>query len=150
MPEHLSNLKAVPNSSIQPMSFICIDGHPGLGGFAGIFVCRQATSTGDQPIGVSQTAYDLPAGLVNQLTGGAYTTQQAALAGEPLEIYYGGDVCPLQLGVGGCTSGAALGPDSSGNGIMVAWGSNAYFGAIAFQNGAQGEVVSVLTWFGKA
>jgi hypothetical protein len=142
----LSPLNLIPSAPILPSTFVCIDG------VQGDFFCRPATGANDVPIGISQIGYDLPPGLIATLSQGTATyAQVAAQAGEQIEIFHSGTVCPLQLGAGGCTAGALLGPNTSGQGIMVAQGSGAWFGAITQSSGNQGERVNfVLTHFGRA
>lgn len=150
MPDFLAPLQLTPTSAVNPMSFVCIDGIQVDTTGNMIQLCRQATSPNDIPIAVTQTGYNLAPNLIATLTQGTATyAQVAALAGQPLQTFHSGDVCPIMLGVGGATGGAPLGPDTNGNGIMVVPHSGNWYGAIALQSGAQNEIIDVLTHFGK-
>lgn len=148
MPAYLATPQWLPTTAIAPMSFVCADGVFGAT-LGGSFSCRQATATTDKPIAISQTGYDIAPGLIAALTNGiASYTQVAAQAAEEFNCFMLGDICPLVLGAGGATSGDLLSPDTSGNGIKVSVGN--YYGAMALQTGAAGEIIQVVAVFGKA
>jgi hypothetical protein len=146
MPDYLSGLKlAVSNAgSVNTSSFVTIDAYQGGGG-AGNNLCRQATSdANDMPVGISQVGYNLAPGLVQQLAPGASYTPVAGSPGDEIQIFSAGDLAPLRLGAGGATAGALLGPDTSGNGIMVAVGSGLWYGAQTSVNGNSGDIIEVI------
>lgn len=145
MSAFFTNLKLVPSQagSIAPSTFVTIDGTQGDN------MCRQATGTGDIPIGISQVGYDVAPGL-SQLFPGASITQVAAVAGEPLGIFTNGDVCGMVVGSLPITPGTLLGPDSQGRAVAVTPGSGNWYGAIATSAANAGDIVDVYKWLGKA
>ena len=145
MSNYLMPLRALPSYAIAAAQFVCMDG------IQGDWLIRPCTGSGDIPIGVSQDAYDVSPNFISALSNGTATyTQVAAQPGEELQIFHSGDVCPLALGTGGATAGALMGFNSAGAAIQVAQGSGLWFGAVAMQAGNSGELIEVLTHFGKA
>jgi hypothetical protein len=145
MPNYLMPIRALPSYQVLPMQFVCMDG------IQGDFLIRPATGTNDIPIGVSQTAYDLPPNIISALSNGTATyTQVAAQPGEEIQIMHDGDVTPVVLGTGGATSGALMTYNSSGAAVMTYPGSGLWFGGVAMEAGNSGEVIDILTHFGKA
>lgn len=88
-------------------------------------------------IGISQAGTrDAPG-----LTG---TSANAAVAGDPVQIFGLGDVCLLTIGSGGCTSGDRLKSDADGKGIPIAGtGGNQNVGAIALETCGENELCRV-------
>jgi hypothetical protein len=145
MPSWLAQPRWLPTYQVLPMTFVCFDG------IQGDFLCRPATGGNDIPVAVSQAAYDLTPNLIAALSNGTATyTQVAAQPGEEIAVYGSGDVCPIVLGAGGATAGALIGYNTSGAGVMVAFGSGLWYGGIATQAGNTGEIIEILTHFGKA
>ena len=145
MSNYLMPIPVFPSFQILPMQFICMDG------IQGDNLCRPATGTNDIPIGVSGTSYDLPPNIISALSNGTATfTQVAAQPGEPIQIMHDGDVTPVVLGTGGATSGALMTYNSSGAAVMTFPGSGLWFGGVAMQAGNSGEIINILTHFGKA
>lgn len=145
MPSFLAQPRWLPSYQISAMQYVCFDG------VQGDFLVRPCTGTTDIPVAVSQTAYDLPPNFIAALSNGTATyTQVAAQPGEELAVYGSGDVCPIVLGSGGATAGALIGFNTSGAAVMVAQGSGSWYGGIACQAGNSGEIIDILTHFGKA
>jgi hypothetical protein len=145
MPSFLAQIRALPSFQIAAGQFVCVDG------VQGDFFIRPCTGNTDIPIGVSQLAYDLPPNFIAALTNNTATyTQVAAQPGEELAIYGTGDLCPIVLGSGGCTAGSLLGFNAAGAAVMVAQGSGLWYGGVATQAGNSGEIIRILTHFGKA
>lgn len=145
MSSYLAVPRFLPSFQCFPMQFLCMDG------VQGDFLVRPCTGVNDVPIVVSQVGYDLAPNLIAALSNGTATyTQVAAQPGEELACYGSGDMAPLVLGSGGCTAGALIGFNSAGAGVMVAQGSNSWFGGVAQQAGNSGEIIQILTHFGRA
>lgn len=141
MPDFLSNAKmnqVSPAGSVYPMRFICPDG------VQGAFMCRQATATGDFPIGVSQAAFNLDPGIIFALSDGASADPNVAGApGSQIAIYTSGDVCPVRLG-GAVTAGDPVTNDTAGKAVkLAAFTSNRYIGGVALQNGLTDDIIEI-------
>lgn len=74
-------------------------------------------------------------------TDGASTL--AASAGLQLSVHIMGDMCLLQLGVGGAVVGDSLTSDADGKGVITTTAGH-HVGAIALQSGAADEKIFVL------
>ena len=136
MPDYLSGLKLAvsPAGPVQTSSFICIDGTQGS------YQCRQATATTDYTIGISQIGQVSTPNLVQTLAPGVTYVPPAGNPGDEIQIFGIGDVAPLRLGAA-ATAGAPLGPDASGNGVMIASGGK--YWAFALQAGVSGDIIDV-------
>jgi hypothetical protein len=95
---------------------------------------------GDAPIGISQEGMKRPPGVLGS------DTSVAAEAGDTLEVWGLGNEPQLVLGAGGCNAGDKLGPDGSGNGIVV--GAGVAYGARAQMPGTAGQKISVIVEYG--
>ena len=145
MPSFLAQIRALPSYQIFAGQFVCFDGIQGNN------LIRPCTGATDIPIGVSQLAYDLPPNFIAALTNNTATYQQvAAQPGEELAIYGTGDYAPVVMGSGGCTGGALIGFNAAGAAVMVAQGSGLWYGGVAPGSANSGEVIAILTHFGKA
>jgi hypothetical protein len=109
------------NGTIGPSKFVKID-------TTADGMCLQATA-GDPIIGISQVGMRRTPGLAGS------DIAIAALAGEVIQVWGLGDVCPLTFG-GTVTRGDLLMSDANGNGI-TATGTNEC-GARALQSGVSG------------
>ena len=167
MPNQLSNGKFNQVSQagpIPPMVFVCPDGvvYPALGNVNPLFaatpgggncMCRVATAPTDLPLGVSQVGFNLSPNLLQALAypigspqyDGVLTfTQYAGNPGDQISISTDGDVCPIRLGVGGCTPGTFLTNDTAGLAIGIApFTPDSYMGGVALEGGNAGEIIEL-------
>lgn len=120
-----------------------------------IRVARFVSPSGENTVAES-TAGQLPCGI-SQVGGrdapvplNTTSPVQAAISGDSLNVFGEGEVCLLTLGTGGCTAGALLKSDASGQGIALVRGAGTKenYGARAIQAGAAGAMVSVVVMTG--
>lgn len=78
------------------------------------------------------------------------STAKAAEAGQNLQIFTEGDVCLLEAGAT-ITRGNLLKSDANGKGVPIATSGTTIqnYGAVALENGANGELIKVQVRFGK-
>ncbi len=114
----------IASGTIQPSTFVTIDPNNDLS----VLQC----GANGQVIGIAQVGDNFPPGVG---TG----NQQAAVAGEQIQIFSVGDVCLLQTGTAsGLTRGAFVKSDFLGNGVAgTADGSQV--GAVALESCNAGE-----------
>lgn len=108
------------------------------------FTVIQATGLTDRIIGISQPGTRQAPG-----TGGS---GEAALAGEPINVFGDGEEALLELG-GTVAVGDYLRSDASGRGVALTFTSGAgtaHFGARALEPGVSGEIRRVLVHTGPA
>jgi hypothetical protein len=129
----------IANGTIEVCRFVKIDTTSGK--FLNVV---QADANASQIIGISQEgARDTPG-----LTGAA---DDAARAGQTLEVHGLGEVCLLELG-GSVTAGDYLEPDANGKGVAMnlAAATNRNYGAKALMTGSSGEKIWVQVLIGTA
>ncbi len=114
------------NASIPPSRFVKTD-------TSGDNLVALA-STGEQIYGISQMG-------TRRTPYASLDDGYAAIAGEDLEIFGIGEVCPLEL-VATVTAGARLKSDSAGKGLPVT-SNNDEYGAIALVAGVSGQLIMV-------
>ena len=116
----------IANGTIQPSSFVSLDTSADLS-------VIQATAN-SKIIGISQVGDDFPPGVG---TG----AQQAAVAGEQVQLFGLGDVTVIQVGTAsGVTRGDYLKSNAQGSAVTSSSASD-NVGAIALESGAAGEQV---------
>lgn len=133
-----NELSFIASAPIVPSTFVCMDPSNG-------YQVVQATGSSKIFIGIAQKGTYAPGGLATAIGGSEQN--YAASAGQSLEVFQLGDVCPLTIGAGGCIPGSQLTSDSSGNGIVASAG--AYIGAESQDFGNAGDLVNVVVFFGK-
>lgn len=74
---------------------------------------------------------------------------EAAQSGDQLQVFQAGEECLLRIGSGGCSAGDTLKSTSVGDGVFSgAAGSGKWFGAIALEAAAEGELALVQVQLG--
>jgi len=135
MPNIVPQLKA--GGDVYPSRFVKMSA-------AADFTLLQADANAEV-IGIAQEGSKQPP--LSDLVSG---TPKAAEDGDPLHIYTAGDVVLLECG-DNVTRGELLKSDADGKGVPVAATGTVIqnYGAIALQNGADGEKILVQARFGK-
>jgi hypothetical protein len=134
----LNGLKLVATTTIYPSTFCTIDS-------ASNFGVKPATLATDFPIAVSQPGTAQFPGAANAIDGST-SAQPAAQSGQELGLFGVGDICDITVGSAAVTAGQRLTNDGNANAIPATSGK--YYGAIALQSGAVGELIQVLVIYG--
>lgn len=96
------------------------------------------SNSGDLPSGISQLG-SREAPLPSVTTD----PPNAAIAGEPLNVFPNGTQTVLRIGSGGITAGALLKPDNDGNGVALANSGTEAYGARALEAASEGHLCQV-------
>lgn len=140
MSNFLQNIPFVANSNIAPSVFVMVD--PTRDN-----AVVQASGTAFL-VGISQAGTEFPVNLPAALGGTNPAVQPAAVPGMSIGVFTVGDFAPIKLG-GSVASGDLLTNKSDTSGTAVTATSGTFYGALAVQSGATGEVISALVCCGK-
>lgn len=109
--------------------------------------CKLSTAA-DSTV-LQATAGDFVQGISEEWSNSApipNATSESALAGDSIKVYQIGDICYLKCGTASITRGSKLKSDA--NGLAVAATTGDYYGAVAFESMASGELGRVQVLIG--
>jgi hypothetical protein len=138
MADYLTGLPIIASTNITCSTFVSMDTTNG-------FAVIQATGATAMIAGIAQKGADIQSGFLPM--AGVNDNNYAATPGQPVMVYGPAQTCKLLVGSGGCFPGSLLTTDGTGKGIIAT--SNQYYGAWSLDFGNSGDLVDVVTAFGK-